>query len=113
MVAWDAQRKRERNFFPDRTQQREEQKLTSPEVGSSKNSIFGLAISSSPMFTRFFSPPETPRLFTSPTRLLATRDSPKLASVSSAKSPITLAGVPFGSLNLPLKIKFSLTVNSA
>jgi hypothetical protein len=87
--------------------------LTKPEVGSSRNRMEGSAISSRPILTRFFSPPETPRRRISPTGLLATRDRPRFARVSSARSSIISSGVPLGSLNRPAKIKFSRTVSSA
>jgi len=38
-------------------------------VGSSRNSRLGLLISSQPMARRFFSPPDRPRTFSSPTRV--------------------------------------------
>ena len=63
--------------------------LTSPEVGSSRNKIDGMAINSRPIFTRLRSPPDTPRRLTSPTMLSATLDNPKLAIVMFAKSFIS------------------------
>lgn len=38
-------------------------------VGSSRNSRLGLLMSSQPMARRFFSPPDRPRTFSSPTRV--------------------------------------------
>jgi len=84
-----------------------------PEVGSSKKRHFGRDISSKPIFTRFFSPPDTPRLFTSPTKLFATRESPRFAKVESARSSISCISVPRGRLSLPANMRFSRTVNSA
>jgi hypothetical protein len=111
---------------------------SNPLVGSSRKRQAGFDMSSTPMFTRFFSPPETPRRFTSPTILLATRDKPRLAKVASARSSISLidiAGeckkefrrhkigrttfmthlrlVPLGELNRPEYTRHSFTVNSA
>mmetsp|Transcript_18912 Transcript_18912/g.37630 ORF Transcript_18912/g.37630 Transcript_18912/m.37630 type:complete len:159 (-) Transcript_18912:1855-2331(-) len=85
---------------------------SSPEVGSSRNSTLGFDMSSSPMFTRFFSPPETPRLTTSPTRLLRTRLSPRFPMISSASSLMSSSEVLAGSRNRPAYKKFSFTVSS-
>lgn len=38
-------------------------------VGSSRNSRLGLLMSSHPIASRFFSPPDSPRTFSSPTRV--------------------------------------------
>ena len=42
-------------------------KESKPLVGSSKNKQLGYWISSIPIFTLFFSPPDTPRYLSSPT----------------------------------------------
>jgi hypothetical protein len=42
---------------------------SSPVVGSSRNKIDGFVISSMPMFVRFRSPPDTPRMNSVPTYL--------------------------------------------
>mmetsp|Transcript_6352 Transcript_6352/g.12715 ORF Transcript_6352/g.12715 Transcript_6352/m.12715 type:complete len:100 (-) Transcript_6352:1745-2044(-) len=86
---------------------------SNPLVGSSKKRIEGRDMSSMPMLTRFFSPPDTPLRFTSPTMLLATRERPRLARVASARSSISLILVPFGALKRPAYMRHSLTVSSA
>mmetsp|Transcript_31977 Transcript_31977/g.55117 ORF Transcript_31977/g.55117 Transcript_31977/m.55117 type:complete len:91 (-) Transcript_31977:716-988(-) len=47
-------------------------KLSRPEVGSSKKRTLGLTISSMPMHTLFFSPPDIPLTSADPTKLCST-----------------------------------------
>mmetsp|Transcript_13112 Transcript_13112/g.28322 ORF Transcript_13112/g.28322 Transcript_13112/m.28322 type:complete len:102 (+) Transcript_13112:284-589(+) len=75
--------------------------LSSPEVGSSRNRIFGLFMSSRPMLTRFFSPPLMPLRVASPTREFAILESPRDAIVASANSEISRSDVPEGDRSLP------------
>mmetsp|Transcript_72002 Transcript_72002/g.126877 ORF Transcript_72002/g.126877 Transcript_72002/m.126877 type:complete len:256 (+) Transcript_72002:267-1034(+) len=66
-------------------------KLSSPEVGSSRNSVEGCDRSSTAMATRFRSPPDTPRTTALPIRVWATRVKP-----SSRRTASTLASCSCG-----------------
>ena len=50
---------------------------SNPDVGSSRNSSAGSAIISTPIETRFLSPPDTPLRFSSPMNVFAAFSSPK------------------------------------
>ena len=88
------------------------EKESSPEVGSSRKRICGLAMSSNPMLVRFRSPPDIPWWLKSPTTESEMWLKFNLASVSSTIQAISFNEVLRLSRKRPAKYKFSLTVKS-
>jgi hypothetical protein len=72
--------------------------LSSPDVGSSKKSTNGEAMSSMPMFTRFLCPPEMPLVSSSPIKLCCTWLSPRMSTISftnARRCGRVMFGLPF------------------
>ena len=63
--------------------------LSNPVVGSSKNNKLGFCISSIPMLTLFFYPPEIPLIKLFPTTVSAQSYKPKTSTISSTYSYIS------------------------
>mmetsp|Transcript_10492 Transcript_10492/g.24298 ORF Transcript_10492/g.24298 Transcript_10492/m.24298 type:complete len:228 (-) Transcript_10492:97-780(-) len=74
-----------------------------PEVGSSKKMSFGCMTSSTPMAVRFFSPPEMPRISSSPTSVSAHSSSPSSESILSTRMRFSASGVARGSRSIAEK----------
>jgi len=84
--------------------------LSSPVVGSSRNTSPGVCRSSMPMLTRLFSPPEIPLLNASPMKACATLPSPSCSTTSRARCCCSCAPVPRGILRAAWNSMYSHTV---
>mmetsp|Transcript_8087 Transcript_8087/g.27780 ORF Transcript_8087/g.27780 Transcript_8087/m.27780 type:complete len:107 (+) Transcript_8087:1239-1559(+) len=69
--------------------------LSRPVVGSSRNKMRGLCRSSLATLTRFFSPPEMPRVYSSPMKLSTTFIKPSCSTMSLTRTFFS-AGVAVG-----------------
>mmetsp|Transcript_17604 Transcript_17604/g.36015 ORF Transcript_17604/g.36015 Transcript_17604/m.36015 type:complete len:120 (+) Transcript_17604:2644-3003(+) len=85
--------------------------LSRPVVGSSKNKIRGLCSSSLATLTRFFSPPEIPRVYSSPMKLRTTFISPSCCTMSLTRDFLAAGEHVGGSLRLAWKSRYSQTVD--
>ena len=85
--------------------------LSNPVVGSSKNMIPGLVSSSVAMDTRRFSPPLSPRVNSSPMRLVATLTKPSSRIQPTTVRYISSRVVSRGRRNMALNMRCSHTVD--
>mmetsp|Transcript_7039 Transcript_7039/g.17459 ORF Transcript_7039/g.17459 Transcript_7039/m.17459 type:complete len:253 (+) Transcript_7039:1371-2129(+) len=83
---------------------------SSPVVGSSSSSTPGRVSSSTPMDTRRFSPPLSPRTNASPMNACATRDRPSCSATTRTRSWMVSRGVPWGMRRDAWKVRYSHTV---
>mmetsp|Transcript_13070 Transcript_13070/g.36690 ORF Transcript_13070/g.36690 Transcript_13070/m.36690 type:complete len:100 (-) Transcript_13070:2469-2768(-) len=72
--------------------------LSKPVVGSSRNRMLGLCSNSLATLTRFFSPPEIPRVYSSPMKLSTTFISPSCSTMSLTLTFVSVGVVVGGSL---------------
>mmetsp|Transcript_2973 Transcript_2973/g.5850 ORF Transcript_2973/g.5850 Transcript_2973/m.5850 type:complete len:110 (+) Transcript_2973:1540-1869(+) len=83
---------------------------SNPEVGSSTKITLGLRSSSTAMASRFFSPPEMPRVLRSPMAVSAHFTSPRRARASSTTDCLISAVIDLGRRRVAASSNVSRTV---